>query len=88
MKESLPVVKRAVAGVSASAQRRTSAPLWRAGRELMVRHGVPTVTFGAGQNSCTRSMSGSISTNTMSLYAGRAASDEALIVTDFGIACR
>ncbi|WP_027554364.1 M20/M25/M40 family metallo-hydrolase [Bradyrhizobium sp. Cp5.3] len=51
MKESLPVVKRAVAAVSAVG----GAPNIRAANggldaNWMVRHGVPTVTFGAGQN--------------------------------------
>ena len=51
MKESLPVVNRAVAAVSAMG----GAPAMRAANggldtNWMVRHGVPTVTFGAGQN--------------------------------------
>jgi hypothetical protein len=51
MKESLPVVKRAVAVVSAIG----GTPTIRAANggldaNWMVRHGVPTVTFGAGQN--------------------------------------
>src|SRR5215813_12145800 len=51
MKESLPVVKRAVAAVSAIG----GTPTIRAANggldaNWMVRHGVPTVTFGAGQN--------------------------------------
>jgi tripeptide aminopeptidase len=51
MKESLPVVKRAVAAVSAIG----GTPSIRAANggldaNWMVRHGVPTVTFGAGQN--------------------------------------
>jgi tripeptide aminopeptidase len=51
MKETLPVVKRAVAAVSAIG----GAPAIRAANggldaNWMVRHGVPTVTFGAGQN--------------------------------------
>jgi tripeptide aminopeptidase len=51
MKDSLPVVKRAAAAVSAVG----GAPVIRAANggldaNWMVRHGVPTVTFGAGQN--------------------------------------
>jgi tripeptide aminopeptidase len=51
MKESLPVVKRAVAAVSAIG----GTPTIRAANggldaNWMIRHGVPTVTFGAGQN--------------------------------------
>jgi tripeptide aminopeptidase len=51
MKESLPVVKRAVAAVSAIG----ATPTIRAANggldaNWMVRHGIPTVTFGAGQN--------------------------------------
>src|SRR5262249_11674757 len=51
MKESLPVVKRAVAAVSSIG----ATPAVRAANggldaNWMVRHGVPTVTFGAGQN--------------------------------------
>jgi len=51
MKESLPVVKRAVAAVSAIG----ATPAIRAANggldaNWMVRHGVSTVTFGAGQN--------------------------------------
>src|SRR5882757_2222257 len=51
MKESLPVVKRAVAAVSSIG----GTPTIRAANggldaNWMVRHGVPTVTFGAGQN--------------------------------------
>ena len=51
MKESLPVVKRAVAAVSAIG----GTPAVRAANggldaNWMVRHGVSTVTFGAGQN--------------------------------------
>ena len=51
MKDSLPVVKRAVAAVSAIG----GTPTIRAANggldaNWMVRHGVPTVTFGAGQN--------------------------------------
>jgi tripeptide aminopeptidase len=51
MKDSLPVVKRAVAAVSAVG----ATPTIRAANggldaNWMVRHGVPTVTFGAGQN--------------------------------------
>ncbi len=51
MKENLPVVKRAVAAVSDIG----GAPAIRAANggldaNWMVRHGVPTVTFGAGQN--------------------------------------
>lgn len=51
MKESLPVVKRAVAAVSDVG----GTPAIRAGNggldaNWMVRHGVPTVTFGTGQN--------------------------------------
>jgi tripeptide aminopeptidase len=51
MKESLPVVKRAVAAVSAIG----GTPAIRAANggldaSWMVRHGVSTVTFGAGQN--------------------------------------
>src|SRR5262249_7416188 len=51
MKESLPVVKRAVAAVSGIG----GTPSIRAANggldaNWMVRHGVPTVTFGAGQN--------------------------------------
>jgi tripeptide aminopeptidase len=51
MKDSLPVVKRAVAAVSGIG----GAPTIRAANggldaNWMVRHGVPTVTFGAGQN--------------------------------------
>ena len=50
-KETLPVVKRAVAAVSAVG----GTPAVRAANggldaNWMVRHGVPTVTFGAGQN--------------------------------------
>jgi tripeptide aminopeptidase len=51
MKESLPVVKRAVAavsGVGATANIRAASGGLDA--NWMVRHGVPTVTFGAGQN--------------------------------------
>jgi tripeptide aminopeptidase len=51
MKESLPVIKRAVAAVSAIG----GTPAIRAANggldaNWMVRHGVSTVTFGAGQN--------------------------------------
>ena len=51
MKETLPVVKRAVAAVSA----RGLAPDVRVANggldaNWLVRHGIPTVTFGAGQN--------------------------------------
>ncbi|MGJ4946587.1 M20/M25/M40 family metallo-hydrolase [Bradyrhizobium sp. HKCCYLS1011] len=51
MKESLPVVKRAMAAVSDVG----GTPTLRAGNggldaNWMVRHGVPTVTFGTGQN--------------------------------------
>jgi tripeptide aminopeptidase len=51
MKDSLPVVKRAAAAVSAVG----GTPVIRAANggldaNWMVRHGVPTVTFGAGQN--------------------------------------
>ena len=51
MKERLPVVKRAVAAVSGIG----ATPTIRAANggldaNWMVRHGVPTVTFGAGQN--------------------------------------
>ena len=51
MKDSLPVVKKAVAAVS----RIGATPTIRAANggldaNWMVRHGVPTVTFGAGQN--------------------------------------
>jgi len=51
MKESLPVVKRAVAAVSEIG----ATPNIRAANggldaNWMVRHGIPTVTFGAGQN--------------------------------------
>ncbi|CCE07021.1 putative peptidase [Bradyrhizobium sp. STM 3843] len=51
MKESLPVVKRAMAAVSDVG----GTPTIRAGNggldaNWMVRHGVPTVTFGTGQN--------------------------------------
>jgi tripeptide aminopeptidase len=51
MKDSLPIVKRAAAAVSAVG----GAPVIRAANggldaNWMVRHGVPTVTFGAGQN--------------------------------------
>jgi tripeptide aminopeptidase len=51
MKESLPVVKRAMAAVSDVGGR----PSIRAGNggldaNWMVRHGIPTVTFGTGQN--------------------------------------
>ncbi|WP_407160102.1 M20/M25/M40 family metallo-hydrolase [Bradyrhizobium sp. STM 3557] len=51
MKESLPVVKRAIAAVSDVGGQ----PSIRAGNggldaNWMVRHGVPTVTFGTGQN--------------------------------------
>src|SRR5262249_2683218 len=51
MKESLPVVKRAVAAVSGIDE----VPRIRAANggldaNWMVRHGIPTVTFGAGQN--------------------------------------
>jgi tripeptide aminopeptidase len=51
MKESLPVVKRAVAAVSGIG----ATPNIRAANggldaNWMVRHGIPTVTFGAGQN--------------------------------------
>ncbi|CAN7387731.1 M20/M25/M40 family metallo-hydrolase [Bradyrhizobium sp. LjRoot220] len=51
MKESLPVVKRAVEAVSGIG----ATPAIRAANggldaNWMVRHGVPTVTFGAGQN--------------------------------------
>ena len=51
MKESLPVVKRAAAAVSAGGGtpnvRTTNGGL---DANWMVRHGIPTVTFGAGQN--------------------------------------
>jgi tripeptide aminopeptidase len=51
LKESLPVVNRGVAAVSALG----GSPIIRAANggldaNWMVRHGVPTVTFGAGQN--------------------------------------
>jgi tripeptide aminopeptidase len=51
MKDTLPVVKRAVAAVSEIG----ATPVLRAANggldaNWMVRHGVPTVTFGAGQN--------------------------------------
>jgi tripeptide aminopeptidase len=51
MKESLPVVKRAIAAVSDVG----GTPAIRAGNggldaNWMVRHGIPTVTFGTGQN--------------------------------------
>jgi tripeptide aminopeptidase len=51
MKETLPVVKRAVAAVADVG----GAPSIRAGNggldaNWMVRHGIPTVTFGTGQN--------------------------------------
>jgi tripeptide aminopeptidase len=51
MKENLPVVKRAVAAVAAGG----NTPNIRAANggldaNWMVRHGIPTVTFGAGQN--------------------------------------
>jgi tripeptide aminopeptidase len=51
MKESLPIVKRAVAAVSGIDE----APNIRVANggldaNWMVRHGIPTVTFGAGQN--------------------------------------
>jgi len=51
MKESLPVVQRAIAAVSATG----GTPAVRAANggldaNWMVRHRVPTVTFGAGQN--------------------------------------
>jgi tripeptide aminopeptidase len=51
MKDSLPVVKRAVAAVSSIG----GTPTIRAANggldaNWMVRHGIPTVTFGAGQN--------------------------------------
>jgi tripeptide aminopeptidase len=51
MKESLPVVKRAIEAVSAVG----GTPVVRAANggldaNWMVRHGIPTVTFGAGQN--------------------------------------
>jgi tripeptide aminopeptidase len=51
LKESAPVVKRAVAAVSAQGNspnvRVTNGGL---DANWMVRHGIPTVTFGAGQN--------------------------------------
>ena len=51
MKDTLPVVKRAVAAVSSIG----GTPTIRAANggldaNWMVRHGIPTVTFGAGQN--------------------------------------
>ena len=51
MKDSLPVVKRAVAAVSGIG----GAPAIRTANggldaNWMNRHGIPTVTFGAGQN--------------------------------------
>jgi tripeptide aminopeptidase len=51
MKDTLPVVKRAAAAVSAGG----SAPNIRTTNggldaNWMVRHGIPTATFGAGQN--------------------------------------
>jgi tripeptide aminopeptidase len=51
MKDSLPVVKRAVAAVSSIG----GTPTIRSANggldaNWMVRHGVPTVTFGAGPN--------------------------------------
>jgi len=51
MKESLPVVKRAVAAVSAIDET-PSIRVANGGLDAnwMVRHGIPTVTFGAGQN--------------------------------------
>lgn len=51
MKESLPVVKRAVEAVSAvGATPNVRAASGGLDANWMVRHGVPTVTFGAGQN--------------------------------------
>jgi len=51
MKESLPVVKRAVAAVSGiGATPNVRAANGGLDANWMVRHGVPTVTFGAGQN--------------------------------------
>jgi tripeptide aminopeptidase len=51
MKDSLPVVKRAAAAVEAGGLkpniRTTNGGL---DANWMVRHGIPTVTFGAGQN--------------------------------------
>ena len=65
MKDSLPVVKRAAAAVSAD---RPGAAIRGAKGGLdanwMVRHGIPTVTFGAGQNEPHTIDNGSISTNT------------------------
>src|SRR5689334_4254762 len=51
MKESLPVVKRAVEAVSGiGAKPNIRAANGGLDANWMVRHGVPTVTFGAGQN--------------------------------------
>jgi tripeptide aminopeptidase len=51
MKESLPVVKRAVAAVSGiGGQPNVRSANGGLDANWMVRHGVPTVTFGAGQN--------------------------------------
>jgi tripeptide aminopeptidase len=51
MKDSLPVVKRAVAAVSGiDAVPRIRAANGGLDANWMVRHGIPTVTFGAGQN--------------------------------------
>jgi tripeptide aminopeptidase len=51
MKESLPVVKRAVAAVSdIDGVPRIRAASGGLDANWMVRHGIPTVTFGAGQN--------------------------------------
>jgi tripeptide aminopeptidase len=65
IKESLPVVKRATAAESNVDGR----PSVRAGNgdldaHWMVRHGVPTVTFGTGQTSRTQQTCGLIATNT------------------------
>ena len=51
MKDGLPVVKRAIEAVSGVG----GTPIIRAANggldaNWMVRHGIPTVTFGAGQN--------------------------------------
>src|SRR5262249_58710750 len=51
MKDSLPVVKRAVAAVSeVGATPNIRAANGGLDANWMVRHGIPTVTFGAGQN--------------------------------------
>jgi tripeptide aminopeptidase len=65
MKETLPVVKRAVAAVNDVGGR----PSIRAGNggldaNWMIRHGVPTVISGTGQTERTQQTNGSIATST------------------------